>query len=236
MIQIDDVYQRVLVLANKEQRGYITPQEFNLFANQAQLEIFEQYCYDINQYNRSAGNETEYSDLVEVIDEKLDTFRANAVVALANGIGSLPTGLHKLGTVFTTTTSGLTEVDRVSPRDIPHIFGGPLTNPAFIGRYVYYTGQQGVNHVIYAYPQDNTSLNITYIRKPNTVAWGWTVIGEKAMYDPNVTKTFNFELHPSEETELVYRILGMAGVAIKRQEVAQAGIGMAQSQVQQEKQ
>ena len=33
MIRIDTVYQRVLALANKEQRGYITPLEFNLLAN-----------------------------------------------------------------------------------------------------------------------------------------------------------------------------------------------------------
>ena len=51
-ISIDTVYQRVLALANKEQRGYITPQEFNLLANQAQVEIFEQYFYDINQFNK----------------------------------------------------------------------------------------------------------------------------------------------------------------------------------------
>ena len=36
MISIDAVYQKVLAFANKEQRGYITPQEFNLFADQAQ--------------------------------------------------------------------------------------------------------------------------------------------------------------------------------------------------------
>ena len=49
-VPIDTVYQRVLTLANKEQRGYITPQEFNLLANQAQMEIFEQYFYDIKTY------------------------------------------------------------------------------------------------------------------------------------------------------------------------------------------
>ena len=49
-ISIDTVYQRVLAILNKENRGYITPQEFNLFANQAQLEIFEQYFFDLNQY------------------------------------------------------------------------------------------------------------------------------------------------------------------------------------------
>ena len=51
-VSVDTVYQRVLAIANKEQRGYITPQEFNLFANQAQMEIFEQYFYDRNQINR----------------------------------------------------------------------------------------------------------------------------------------------------------------------------------------
>ena len=39
-VSVDTVYQRVLAIANKEQRGYITPQEFNLFANQAQMDIF----------------------------------------------------------------------------------------------------------------------------------------------------------------------------------------------------
>ena len=38
-VNIDNVYQKVLALANKEQRGYITPQEFNLFADKAQNEI-----------------------------------------------------------------------------------------------------------------------------------------------------------------------------------------------------
>ena len=31
-INVDTVYQTVLALANKEQRGYITPQEFNLIS------------------------------------------------------------------------------------------------------------------------------------------------------------------------------------------------------------
>ena len=53
MVNVDTVYQRVLALANKEQRGYITPQEFNLFADQAQMEIFEQYFYDIDQYRKT---------------------------------------------------------------------------------------------------------------------------------------------------------------------------------------
>ena len=65
MVKVDDVYQKVLALANKEQRGYITPQEFNLFADQAQMDIFEQYFYDINQFLRMNGNSDEYADIID---------------------------------------------------------------------------------------------------------------------------------------------------------------------------
>ena len=41
-VSVDAVYQKVLAILNKEQRGYVTPQEFNLFANQAQSDLFEQ--------------------------------------------------------------------------------------------------------------------------------------------------------------------------------------------------
>ena len=52
MVNTNNVYQKVLAFANKEQRGYITPQEFNLFADQVQMEILEQYFYDVNQFKR----------------------------------------------------------------------------------------------------------------------------------------------------------------------------------------
>ena len=74
-VSVDTVYQRVLALANKEQRGYITPQEFNLFANQAQLDIFEQYFYDKNQFGRIPGNNTPNSDPTEILNDKIDIFK-----------------------------------------------------------------------------------------------------------------------------------------------------------------
>ena len=64
-VSVNTVYQRVLAIANKEQRGYITPQEF------------EQYFYDINQFNRLPGNSTEYSDMLHVLEEKIAPFRVN---------------------------------------------------------------------------------------------------------------------------------------------------------------
>jgi len=76
-VNIDTVYQSVLALANKEQRGYITPLEFNLLASKAQREIFEQYFYDINKFNRMPGNSTEFSDMLHILEEKIAPFKIN---------------------------------------------------------------------------------------------------------------------------------------------------------------
>ena len=55
MVNINNVYQKVLALANKEQRGYITPQEFNLFAN---LLIYAaEWEYNWNWFNSISSAE-----------------------------------------------------------------------------------------------------------------------------------------------------------------------------------
>ncbi len=77
-VSVDTVYQKVLGILNKEQRGYVTAQEFNLFANQAQLDLFEQYFYDINQFGRIPGNSTKYSDMLNMLDKKISPFKTSA--------------------------------------------------------------------------------------------------------------------------------------------------------------
>jgi catalase (peroxidase I) len=69
-VSIDNVYQKVLALANKEQRGYITPQEFNLFADQAQMEIFEQYFHDVDQLERRVSD-----DAAKLTKRKIEPFK-----------------------------------------------------------------------------------------------------------------------------------------------------------------
>ena len=43
---INTVRNTVMAILNKDNNGYVTPEEFNLFAKQAQLELFEEYFYD----------------------------------------------------------------------------------------------------------------------------------------------------------------------------------------------
>jgi len=80
-INVNTVYQTVLTILNKEQRGYMTPDEFNNVATQVQLEVFEKYFEDLNQQIRVPQTDMNYADRVENIDEKIAVFKTfgNAV-------------------------------------------------------------------------------------------------------------------------------------------------------------
>jgi hypothetical protein len=74
---INTVRNTVLSVLNKNNYGYLSPSDFNLFAKQAQLDIFEsyfsQYNYQINKENaRQSG--TGIADLAKSIEESMDLF------------------------------------------------------------------------------------------------------------------------------------------------------------------
>jgi len=78
MVDINRVYQTVLYILNKEQRGYIPPTEFNSLAELVQNEIFNSYFPDGNQLNRqnqnNTQNDTEFFNIYENNRYKLYPF------------------------------------------------------------------------------------------------------------------------------------------------------------------
>ena len=233
MINIDDVYQKVLMIANKEQRGYITPQEFNLFADHAQKEIFEQYFYDLSQLKRVHGNSGEYSDIIDNIREKITPFdKSTTVVGNTNPKTINANDLYRLGTVRAGSVNGI-EVEEVQENELLYLFQSPLTKPTKT-RPVY-VRQSHLEVAIYP-PNLGLQARCTYIKLPSTPQWGYFVVGNKALHDSSNNKTTHFELHESEESELVYKILKLAGITLKNAEVVQVGQALEQGQTQQEKQ
>ena len=230
MVFIDTVYQRVLSIANKEQRGYITPLEFNLLANQAQLYIFEQYFYDKNQIERRLSNDTDYSDVTHILNEKISVFETRA---MAVGGSILPDDLYRLGTVFSIDGTDLYEAEYVDQKDWAYIRSSPLTRPTNI-RPVYIRDGGGIlvfgagNHRL-------LSVECVYVKQPHKVEWGYDVVAEKALYNGSANRTFNFEHHPSEETTLVLKILELAGVIIQDSGIIQYADQEELKKLQQEK-
>jgi len=222
MVSIDAVYQKVLAFANKEQRGYITPQEFNLYADQAQKEIFEQYFYDLNQFLRTPSNSDEYSDIIDNLQEKIAIFETSVDIT-----NTLPLDLFRLGSII---YNGR-EVEQVQLGELAALNASYLTRPTNVRR-VYVRER----NTIEVFPGITGEITINYVHIPRQPRWGYFIVSGKALHDVSLDKTTNFQLHPSEETELVYKILKYAGISMRRDDLASGGQNLELSQVQQEKQ
>ena len=92
-VNVDIVYKTVLLILNKEQRGNLSPDEFNKVATQVQLEIFESYFETLNQQVRRPDNDTEYADRVKNVDQDISVFKTygDATYVPAGGYFTLPT-------------------------------------------------------------------------------------------------------------------------------------------------
>jgi len=296
-VSVDTVYRTVLLILNKEQRGYMTPDEFNKTAAQAQLEIFESYFDDLNQQLRIPDNDSEYSDRIKSLQEKIsvfeemnscvyngDSFYIPAVSSFpitefflavqdvlqyslqsisSQLIGSgyatvsidgviLPTNswtissnvltlqntptadsniiisayvnnLYKLGTVI---YNGDKEVQYVRPNELLELGLSTLTKPST--DYPVYTYK---NYLINVSPSSITSnISVTYLRKPSNPLWAFTTTAPYYQYVYNTNASINFELHPSEQTMLITKILLYSGIIINDPQVIQIAAQQAQAE------
>ena len=236
MVNIDTVYQRVLALANKEQRGYITPQDFNLFANQAQMEIFEQYFYDVNMARKGQGNDTVYADIDDMLEQKLQIFEAmdnEATIATyvgTKGDRELPHDVYKVYKVIMAVSRyGQIEAELLNTKDYTDtLYSGYLLTPNRWRPTANISGNRIRSRT--SGPKD--PHEIYYFKAPGPIIWNYIVMNNQAMYDH--TSSTHSELHRSEETNLVNKILKLAGISIKQMDVTQAGQGMDAATLQQQ--
>jgi hypothetical protein len=314
-INVNTVYQTVLLILNKEQRGYMTPLEFNKTGTQAQLEIFEAYFDSLNQQIRVPQTSADYSNRIVSLEEKLSIFKefGDATSVSASNVFNLPlpyTGNSSTLLMVTApvlTTAGIVQyvignnannntvtAEQILSSEIQVFLNSQMvsnTDYSITGKTITFNSQPIVNQniVVNAYPKqfyklgqvlydaggatiprelqevgrdelyhllssDLTlpnvnnpiylyernqltiypttivdNIQVAYIRKPLPPIWNFTVGGSN-QYVYSTSSSFDFELHPAEQTELILKILLYAGVVIQSPEIIQ----VAASQVQQE--
>ena len=245
-ISVDKVYQKVLAVANKEQRGYITPQEFNLFADHAQMDIFEQYFYDLEQRQRTTGNELDYGDIISNIEEKISMFAEfdNSLGNSQNGVFEVSTNIPNIYILSSVKIKYQTEaqyrmVDKVQLNEVIKYENSPLaaptkSNPVYTK---FSTSSIPIKIKIYPFPDNGDSVFANSVRKPKRPNWTYIISGNSnALYNASDSSRQDFQLHASEENNLVVKILQLAGVTIKDFNLVQIAAQEEMKNIQQEKQ
>ncbi len=216
-INVNTVYRTVLSLANREQRGFMTPDQYNRLARMAQLDLFEKAFFDYNRYltrNETGSINDEYANLVKTTKEKIDVFSTSSTLTFSSGIAAVPSNFYKC-IMVSTGTRGL-EVQEVQKSDLPQINSSKLTAPS--SSYpIYY--KEGSN--IKILPTTISSATLDYLFKPADPTWAFTTgatYGDMAYASGS---SVNFQLHDSEEVPLIIKILAYAGVTIKDPNIVQ---------------
>ena len=122
-------------------------------------------------------------------------------------------------------------MERVSEKELRMMGLGPLTKPS-------------KNNPVYTVKGSFISLagitparfDVSYTKKPAKVNWTYVVVGEKPLLNVNAADYQSFQLHPSEETKLVVKILALAGVTLKSDNLYQIATAEDNKNIQQEKQ
>ena len=196
--------------------------------------ILNQQAYTITTITANqltSGTTTVYLDGIASTAYSINGTIITLNVAPAAGIDifivNVQDDFYRLGTVIYSTGALPTqELERVDRGELYHLLSSKLTAPTTTYPIYVYERQK-----LFVYPQTiQTGVQATYIRKPVDPIWNFTLSGNAYVYNPDTS--LNFELHDSEQTEIVLKVLLYAGVVVKDPTIIQ----VAAQQVAQEQQ
>ena len=246
---INSVRNTVLAILNKNNYGYISPSDFNLFAKQAQLEIFEEY---FSEYNNVINKEnarvsgTDYANVRKALEEAIELFATTSTLtqfAAASDRFYLPsvttTGFDyfMINKILCYDASGATrvfkgEADKVTHGKITMLINSNLTAPT--ETYPAYTQEGSILTVYPATINLANEVDAVYFRYPKDPKWTFTTLtnGEPVFNQSAGLGYQDFEIPIEDEIKVVSKILQYAGMSIREIEAVQFGGAEEQKQSQ----
>lgn len=223
---INQVYSTVLAILNKDNRGYVSPLEFNLYSEMAQMSLFEElfhkYAKSIVKQNARMYH-SEQSDIPKHIREVFDFFTEEVQLGynaqheyfISNvdfykiiKLDYIPSFENKYNKV---------EIENVSKLEVNKLLRNNLVQPTESYPVYYKLGDLYIVHP--SLGQKN--VQATYIRKPKNPKWTYIEVNNNPLFNQSATDYVDFELPSQFFSELVIKILGYCGIEIRENDVFQ---------------
>jgi hypothetical protein len=244
MASVNQVYNTLKDLANKDQRGFVTPTVFNNFAPVAQAKIFNDLFQQLNvaKNMKLRGLDVQrHLSAMKQTEEDLSTFSKTETVSQANGTFAKPDDLAKIislrtsgAYVFGTTTS--TPIDVMYDEEkLEYILQSDLSKPSDSAPVAL------LSDVIEVFPTTIKKIKIRYYKQPegiNPTSGARTASMPKFGYDQALpggkevylaANSVDFELPDHYVPKLVIEIGKMVGINLRDEAVIAYG---AQQQAQ----
>lgn len=216
---IDKIRNTVLSLISKNNRGYLTPIEFNLYADMAQLYIFEK---DFDEYSKSIVKQnnrlynSEYSDIPKFLRERIDRFVKYVTLSYNSTPKTFSYSDTDIYKIMNLEYNG-TDIEEVSKMHLNKL--KKVSSTTVDEKYPIYTRLGNDFSVL---PTTIISgVTCLCIKRPKAPNWTYTVVNGNPMFNQSAGDYQDFEIHPSQEVELIIKILGYAGLTITSEQVMQ---------------
>mgnify|MGYP003624562129 CR=1 FL=1 len=246
MASVNEVYSALKNLANKDERGFITPKVFNTFSTIAQNKIFNDLFNEMTKAQtlraRNIDAKTHMS-FVKRVEEDLSNFSKEETVSQSSGVFNKPEDLARVismkthGTyVFGSSTS--TPIDVIYDESkIEYILQSDLSAPsvshpvALLSEAieVFPTTIKKIKVRYYKYPEGrlpSTGARTALSPRYNAILLGAT----NEVFDP--TTSVDFEMPDHYVPQLIIEIGKMVGINLRDQDVFAYTSGESQQQKQ----
>jgi hypothetical protein len=215
---IDLIYKTLLTIINKENQGYVSPTEFNILANNVQNEIFRGYFEDENK-DKTKGNKgytnKGYANLDFNQRQLINQFSARSVISKINGEFILPVDLYFIEDdgVLNSNNTVIEEIERSAIGYLNKSLSAPTNSFPVYERY---------GDSVVVYPDTIDTIIMRYLRTPKKPTWTYfkTPNGSE-LFDPSSGSYQDFELHISEFSNIVTRMLTYFGINLREADIVQ---------------
>ncbi len=215
---IDLAYKTIQSFLAKDRNGFVTPEEFNTFGFKAIDIIFREYFEEENRdkvrENKGLTNRG-YSNLSFNQRQRIDHFAKTSTIAY-NGVDlryDMPSDLYMIEDKGIVSSDGRV-IEEVQRQNI-----GYLQNSISKSSTVY-PNYETFDTSIKVYPSTITGdITFRYLRTPLKPNWTYQEVNGDPAFDPSNPSFQDIDLHTSEFSNFVIRVLSYFSMNIKDYEV-----------------
>lgn len=210
---IDDVYSLIKYIINKQQIGYLNPDEFNLIINQAQTSFLDYLLGEFQQYQPGKSEPRIGFGQNQTVRQRLTPFIYGYILNVdGNGFSPYPDDFQQIDAMWS--MYGFDRIKYVQQDSLYSTYNSVI-DPIGTNN-IYLVESSGFQF----YPTTIGQARLSYVRKPAQARWAYTNdIYSRPVYDPS--QSINLEWYDVDILEIIARALRMVGVNLQAVQVSQ---------------
>ena len=229
MIDINELYEFVQFVSNKEQSGYVKPSEFNLAVDRAQMQLFMERYNNPAEYQPGRPVPRVAYQQTQKVSDDLRPFIKKVYQPLLNGgkflWSNLPDYMHlsslRAQYYKVDNTTGESELRTSGVRILDDSELSSYLDSSIVSPTSEYPIAAIYNGYLQVYPTNITGIDVTYLSRPAKAVWEYTVNATTEMPDYDSANSINLNWSDELFNEIGVRILSFVGVNLKDNTITQ---------------